>query len=142
MTTIPNSVNDIPFPQGRIVHRIEWLILAFGIAASAAAGLTGHWDWAAGLITGAVGARLNFHWMKRGVATVTGVGMADSPDARTAKKGVAPAAALIRYVLIGLGAYVIFIYLHFPLVSVVAGFCALGPAVLAASLWEIVQSLS
>jgi hypothetical protein len=42
-----------------------------------------------------------------------------------------------RYVLLGLGVYVIFVYLHVPLVSIGLGLCALGAATIAASVWEV-----
>ena len=45
--------------------------------------------------------------------------------------------ALFRYVLIGLTVYVIFIYQHIPLASMIVGLCALAAAAIAASVWEI-----
>jgi small-conductance mechanosensitive channel len=47
--------------------------------------------------------------------------------------------ALFRYALIGLTVYVIFIYLHVPLASMVVGLCALGAAAIAASVYEILR---
>ena len=46
----------------------------------------------------------------------------------------------LRHALIGLAVYVIFIYLHAPLASLVLGLCALGAATIAASVWEITSS--
>jgi CHASE2 domain-containing sensor protein len=45
--------------------------------------------------------------------------------------------ALLRYSLIALIVYVIFVYLHIPLVSMLVGLCALGAAAIAASVYEI-----
>ena len=39
--------------------------------------------------------------------------------------------------LIALIVYVIFVYLHIPLVSMLVGLCALGAAAIAASVYEI-----
>jgi small-conductance mechanosensitive channel len=48
-------------------------------------------------------------------------------------------AALFRYGLLALTVYVIFIYLHVPLGSMVVGLCALAVATMAASVWEILR---
>ena len=48
---------------------------------------------------------------------------------------------IFRYALIALCVYVIFEYLKVPLVSMLAGLCALGAATLAASLYEILHPL-
>src|SRR5437899_978761 len=48
-------------------------------------------------------------------------------------------AALFRYVLLGFAVYVIFNYLHVPLVSIVLGLCAFAAATITASVWEILQ---
>ena len=45
--------------------------------------------------------------------------------------------ALFRYALIALLVYVIFEFLKVPLASMVVGLCALGPAAIAASLYEV-----
>jgi hypothetical protein len=50
-------------------------------------------------------------------------------------------AAAFRYALIGLSVYVIFEYLHVPLVSIVLGLCALAAAIIVASVWEVLQSV-
>jgi hypothetical protein len=48
---------------------------------------------------------------------------------------------MFRYGLIAFCVYVIFEYLKVPLVSMLAGLCALGAATLAASLYEILHPL-
>jgi len=47
-----------------------------------------------------------------------------------------------RYVLLALGVYAIFVYLHVPLVSIGLGLCALGAATIAASVWEVLKPAS
>ena len=46
---------------------------------------------------------------------------------------------LFRYALVAVGVYVIFIYLHVPLISIGLGLCALVAAIMAASVWEILK---
>jgi hypothetical protein len=47
--------------------------------------------------------------------------------------------ALVRYGLLALTVYVIFVYLHVPLGSMILGLCALAAAAIAASVWEILR---
>ncbi len=98
-------------------------------------------DWAEGLIAGSGLAWLNFRWLRRGVEAFT-----SSPaDQAGAKKLHGQAAtyfaAVFRYVLIGAAVYVIFSYLHVPLVSIALGLCAFVAATITASVWEILQSV-
>jgi len=48
--------------------------------------------------------------------------------------------ALLRYALIALTVYVIFIYRNIPLASMIVGLCALAAAVIVATVWEIFAS--
>ena len=139
MAILPSTPTSEPYFGSRIVRRIEWFILAYGCIAAITAVLLRGWDWAAGVSLGAAVCWANFRWMKRGLASVLGLGSADSNEDNTPKRAGA-GAALLRYALMALSAYVIFKYLHFPLVSVVGGLCLLAPAVLTASFWEIFQS--
>ena len=138
MTTQSADVGNSPAVGEHVVRRILWLTPTIGIAASAAALLLRRVDWAGGLLAGAALAWLNFRWLGRGLRsfldTVAGTAnLAERPG--TARTYFT---ALFRYALIGISVYVIFVYLHFPLVSIMAGLCALGAATLTASLWEVV----
>jgi hypothetical protein len=126
----------------KTVRRVAYLTPIFGIAASIAASLLHRWDWAEGLILGSGLGWLNFQWLKRGVEAITS---AAAPQAGVRKRrGTAATylAAAFRYALIGLSVYVIFEYLHVPLVSIVLGLCALAAAIIVASVWEVLQSVS
>jgi len=46
---------------------------------------------------------------------------------------------LFRYALVGAGVYVIFVYLHVPLISIGLGLCAFVAAIMAASVWEVLK---
>jgi hypothetical protein len=122
------------------VRRIVWLIPAFGVSAGLVAAFLRRWDWSEGLVLGSGLAWLNFRWLKRGLEAFTSAAAARGG----AEKPRAPAStyltAIFRYALIGISVYVIFNYLHVPLVSIVLGLCTLAAATIAASVWEILQS--
>jgi hypothetical protein len=122
------------------VRRIAWLTLAIGFgAALGAAGISRQWRWAAGLAIGTSLGWLNFRLLRKGAEAF----VAAAATQETSEKPRTPAStyltAALRYGLIGLSVYVIFKYLHVPLVSLVAGLCALGVATIAASVWAILN---
>ena len=139
MTTQSADGGNPPALGEKVIRRILWLTPAIGIAASVVALLLRRVDWAGGLLVGAVLAWLNFRWLGRGLKSFLDA-VAGTEDLAE-RPGTARTyfTALFRYALIGVSVYVIFIYLHFPLVSIVTGLCALGAATLTASLWEVVS---
>ena len=140
MTTIPFEPGTVPRVGERTVRRIVWLIPAIGVSAGLVAAFLRRWDWSEGLVLGSGLAWLNFRWLKRGLEAFTSAAAARGG----AEKRGAPAStyltAVFRYALIGIAVYVIFNYLHVPLVSIVLGLCTLAAATIAASVWEILQS--
>ena len=141
MTSPPPEPTTIPLVGERTVRRITYLIPILGISAGLLAVLLHHLDWAEGLVLGSGLAWLNFRWLKRGLEAFTS---AAAGQVRAEKPPVPTAnflAAIFRYALIGLAVYVIFSYLHVPLVSIVLGLCAFAVATITASVWEIVQSV-
>ena len=125
----------------RTVRRIVYLTPTFGILAAVAAAIAQRWDWAEGLLFGTALGWLNFRWLKRGLEAFTRAAASAAPQAKRSGSGATYLAAVFRYVLIGLAVYVIFTYLHVPLLSIASGLCALAVATIAASVWEIVQSV-
>jgi hypothetical protein len=131
----------------QVLRRIAALTLGFGLAAAAAALAQHHMDWAKGLAGGAVLAWLNFRWLRRGIRALVDTALAHANAAETtvadAKVSGYPFVTyltlLFRYALVGLGVYVIFNYLHVPLISIGLGLCAFVAAILTASVWEIVR---
>jgi hypothetical protein len=121
----------------RTESRILWLTLIFGATAAIIAAFSGRRAWASGLAVGAVLGWLNFRWLGRGLDAL----MAASKAQQGHDKPVVPwwnyLLALFRYALIGLTVYVIFIYQHIPLASMIVGLCALAAAAIAASVWEL-----
>ena len=126
--------------QGTVTEqRISWLTLILGIAGGIAAGLLRARVWGAGIIIGSVLAWLSFRWLRRGLDSLV---QASTAQAGREKPQVPLSTyffALFRYALIGLSVYVIFIYLHVPLLSMIVGLCALGAAAIAASVYEILH---
>jgi small-conductance mechanosensitive channel len=121
----------------RTEQRILWLTPAIGLVAALAAWSVQRRGWAAGLLIGSILAWLNFVWLKRGL---DGLILASQAQQGCEKPRVplwTYVLAALRYGLLACAVYVIFEYLHVPLVSMVVGLCALGAATIAASVWEI-----
>jgi len=123
----------------RTERRIAWLTLALGGMAGASVAAIYSWRWGLGLLVGAALAWLNFRGLKGAVDALKllGTGQADAP------KPQVPLSTWVRligrYALIGLCVYVIFIGFNVPILSMLAGLCALGAAALAASVYEILH---
>lgn len=123
----------------RLEERIAWLTLAVGAVAGAVVAVAYRPVWGAGIALGAGLAWLNFRWLKRGLAA-----LADAAEAQANKEQVrVPIGTyfrmVFRYGLIGLAVYVIFEVLKVPVLSMIAGLCALGAATMLASVYEILR---
>jgi len=93
----------------------------------------------AGLAAGTALAWLNFRWLARGLDALVAASTAQEGRPKPQVPLSTYFTALFRYGLIALCVYVIFTYLHLPLASLLAGLCALGPAAIAASVYEILR---
>jgi ATP synthase I chain len=120
-------------------RRIGWLTLLFGFVATAVVAVLRYKLWAAGLAVGTVLGWLNFRWLKRAVDALVAVSTAQEGREKPKVPLTTYLAALSRYGLLGLTVYVIFVFLHVPLGSMILGFCALAAATIAASVWEILR---
>ena len=123
-------------------RRVAWLILLFGILFSAVAAILHNLRWAGGLLIGSILAWLNFRWLKQGMDALVAASQAQSGVAQPHVPVGAYFRVLFRYALIALTVYVIFILLKVPLASMVVGLCAVGPAVIAASVYEVAKPRS
>jgi small-conductance mechanosensitive channel len=128
-----NSRRQEQFTEALIAR----LTPVLGIIAAATALLLHRKDWSAGLIIGAALAWLNFRWLRRGLDGLVAESQAQSGQEKPRVSIITYLLALLRYSLIALIVYVIFTYLHIPLVSMLVGLCALGAAAIAASVYEI-----
>jgi hypothetical protein len=139
---VVKEVTEMPAVVGeRTVRRIVLLIPVLGMMGAAAAALWRGIGFAEGFALGSGLAWLNFRWLRRGLEAVTTAAAARGEVKKPNGQAGIYLAATFRYALIGLAVYVIFTYLHLPVLSVVLGLCTLAIAVLAASVWEILQSL-
>lgn len=136
----PERASDSPVGQ-RTVRRIAYLIPGFGFTGGLLAVLFHRLDWAEGLIVGSGLAWLNFRWLRRGVEAFTLRTARNMSSGRPRTHAATYFAAIFRYVLIGAAVYVIFNYLHVPIVSIALGLCAFVAATIVASVWEILQSV-
>jgi hypothetical protein len=118
-------------------RRIAWLTPLFGVLTAAAAFRLHHNNWSAGLLIGAVLAWLNFRWLRQGLDELVAESQAQAGQAKPRVSVVRYLLALLRYSLIALVVYVIFVYQHIPIASMLLGLCALGAAAIAASVYEI-----
>jgi len=143
--------SDSSMPGAHVVGRIQWLTIGFGLASGTLALALHRMDWAEGLVGGAMLGWLNFRWLQSGIRGIfeTAISRANaslergetpSSNANSTASGMIRAFSLLfRYALVALGVYVIFIYLHVPLVSIGLGLCALVAAIIAASVWEALK---
>jgi len=136
---LADSSSAAALPGEASLRRIAWLTPLFGLLGASLALTLRRPDWAKGVILGAILSWFNFRWLKRGIQAFALAAAHQSGSPRPHVPVWTYLAAALRYGLIGLAVYVIFTYLHFPLVSIVAGLCALGVATIAASVWEILN---
>ena len=120
-------------------RRIGWLTLLFGFVVAAVVAVLRSKLWAAGLAIGTVLGWLNFRWLKRAVDALVLVSTAQQGGEKPKVPLTTYLAALSRYGLLGLTVYVIFVFIHVPLGSMILGFCSLAAATIAASVWEILK---
>lgn len=140
--TSPTTEHAISPPVGeRTVRRIAYLIPGFGLTAGLVAALLHRLDWAEGLVAGSGLAWLNFRWLKGGVKAFTSRPAEQAGAEKSRGQTAAYLAAVFRYFLIGAAVYVIFNFLHVPLVSIALGLCSFVAATIVASVWEILQSV-
>jgi small-conductance mechanosensitive channel len=130
----------IESPSGAVTERrISWLTLMIGLAAGLLVALLRDRLWGAGLGIGAALAWLNFRWLRRGLDALVLASTAQAGKEKPTIPLLSYFAIVFRYGLIALAVYVIFVYLRVPLVSMVAGLCALGAATVVASVYEILR---
>jgi hypothetical protein len=140
MTSASPEPLTAPVVGGRTIRRVAYLTPILGLIAGMIAAFLHRLDWAEGLVLGSGLGWLNFRWLKRGVEAFTSAAASHPGTEKRHGSRATYLAAAFRYVLIGLSVYVIFKYLHVPLVSIVLGLCALAVAIITASVWEIFQS--
>ncbi len=120
-------------------RRISWLTLLLGALAAVPVCYFYGWRWGAGIAIGAILAWCNFRWLKQGLDALTDMATAQAGRPQTKVPAGVYFRAVFRYVLIALAVYVIFKYLHVPVLSMIFGLCALGAAAMVVSVHEILH---
>lgn len=120
-------------------RRISLLTVMLGALAAFPVAYFAGWRWGTGILIGAILAWFNFRWLRQGLEA-----LAEAAKAQASQQDVrVPIGtyfrALFRYGLIALAVYVIFKYLHVPLLSMIWGLCALGAATIVVSVHEILH---
>jgi small-conductance mechanosensitive channel len=94
----------------------------------------------AGVLIGALLAWVNFRWLKSALDTVTRAATAQAEPSKARVPLVSLFGLIGRYFLIAVSVCAIFIFFGIPILSMLAGLCALGAATVGASLYEVFQS--
>ena len=123
----------------RSEKQIAWLTPLLGAAAGVCVGYFYAWRWGAGIFAGAVLGWLNFRWLRQGMDALVDAASAQKEQKKVKVPWSTYFTAALRYGLIGLSVYVIFKYLHVPILSMIFGLCALGAATMAVSVYEILR---
>jgi hypothetical protein len=116
---------------GRALARIHLWIAFLSASGAIAAGIYGGWRWTAGFLLGAGASWVNFRWIKQLVSSLGDVAAGKPPRTRVA------VILGLRYLLLGVAAYVI---LNFTALSLAAAFFGLFVPV-AAVILEILFEL-
>jgi hypothetical protein len=121
----------------RVERRIAWITLAFGVVGGAVAAIAGFHKWGAGIAIGAGLAWVNFRWFEQGVSAVVRVAQAQAGAPKARISVWVWVKMFGRYGVIGVLLYTTWALWKVPIVAMLAGLCALGAAVMAESIYEI-----
>ncbi|MGA2193664.1 MAG: ATP synthase subunit I [Bryobacteraceae bacterium] len=114
----------------RAAWRIGRIMMVIGALGACVALVARGWQWGAGFLLGAAISGLNYHWLYKLVA---GLGTGDAPRHRAVVLG-------FRYLILGIGAYVILRLSRISLMAVMAGVFVLTAAVFVEVVFEIVYA--
>ncbi|HXC31109.1 MAG TPA: ATP synthase subunit I [Verrucomicrobiae bacterium] len=123
-------------------RRIAQFTLLLGCTASILAIFLYSLRVGAGLLIGALLAWGNFRWLEHAMDSITraSTAQANSPEARVPISSYF--GLFVRYALIAVVVYAIFLMFRIPLISMVVGLCALGAAAVVATLIEVLSPSS
>jgi hypothetical protein len=125
MTTAPD-----PLTFEAAAARIATILKVVAVIGTGGALVLGGWKTGAGFLLGALISALNFHWLHK---LVSSLGGGARPRYRTVILG-------FRYLILGLGAYVIVRLSRIDLTAVLAGLFVLTAAVFVEVIFEIVYA--
>ena len=122
----------------RVERRIAALTLGIGAVAALIVAVAGAWRWGAGVLLGATLAWVNFRWLEQALEAVARLARAQSGTPEPRISIWVWIKVFSRYGLIGVLLYTAWVLLHIPVVSMLAGLCALGAAVMAEGIYEVI----
>jgi ATP synthase I chain len=122
----------------RVQRRIALLTLGIGAIAAAIVALTVTWRWGAGILLGAALAWVNFLWLEQGLEAISKLAQAQASAPKPHISLWVWIKVFSRYGLIAILLYTAWVLAHIPVVSVLAGLCALGAAVMAEGIYETI----
>ena len=122
----------------RVQRRIALLTLGIGAIAAVIVAAAVTWRWGAGILLGAVLACVNFLWLEQGLEAISRLAQAQSGAPKPRISLWVWIKVFSRYGLIAILLYTTWGFLHIPVVSMLAGLCALGAAVMAEGIYEII----
>jgi hypothetical protein len=120
-------------------HRIEWMTLAFGLAAALIVLLRWGWRPGAGVALGAALAWLNFRWLKQGVTALVKLSTAQAGSEHAQVPVGVYAKFFGRFALLLIVVYVILSHSLLPVAAVFGGLFAVVAAVMIELMWELVR---
>jgi hypothetical protein len=132
-----------PIPQTRewfqrVERRIAVLTLGIGVVAALIVAAAGVWRWGAGILLGAALAWINFRWLEQALEAIARLARAHSGAPKPRISLWVWIKVFSRYGLIAILLYTAWVLLHIPVVSMLAGLCALGAAVIAEGIYEAI----
>jgi hypothetical protein len=122
----------------RAQRRIALLTLALGAMAALIVAVTATWRWGTGILLGAALAWINFLWLEQGLAAISRLAQAQHGAPKPRISMWVWIKVFSRYGLIAILLYTAWGFLHIPVVSMLAGLCALGAAVMAEGIYEVI----
>lgn len=132
----PNPAADLFF--GAALDRIRHTMIVLGLGAILGAAVLYGWKTAAGVLLGCVVAWMNFVWLKQAIGAV-----ADrvTPSGRRPSSASTVAKFLLRYALIAIGAYAIFLSSRESLYGFLGGLFLAVAAILCEAAYEAFVAL-
>ena len=134
METTPHSANWFH----RVQQRIAALTLGIGAITAIIVALTVTWRWGIGILLGAALAWINFLWLDQGLHAISRLAQAQHGAPKPRISLWVWIKVFSRYGLIGILLYTAWVLVHIPVVSMLAGLCALGAAVMAEGIYEVI----
>ena len=121
------------------LRRIYLWIVAFGASGTLAILVWKGWREGLSFATGAAVSGLNFHWIK-GAADVLMAKFTSQPDPQPPKRVAAK--FVLRYALIGMAGYAIFVYLRVSVTAFLGGLLVVAAAIMAEMIYELATGIT